>query len=212
MFVLLARRRPAWLAFAMLAAISGLAALGHSPSAAAGAAEGRRDTYVFMSAGARNTVVMNGSTEDIGRARSLRTGEEGLLYVRQSGVAYVIRDEATLREATAIFRPQQEMGNRQAELGSRQAALGHRQAGIGAEQARVGGQHAGASSARARTLGARQEALGRRQDALGRQQEALGREQAALGRDQERLSRVADARMRALLADAIRRGTARRID
>jgi hypothetical protein len=184
-----------------------------SSHAAAAAAEEPADrfSYVLLSPGSRSST-MSGSTEDLRRARSLRNGQEGLLYIRDGGAAYVIRDAATLREAEAIFEPQKAMGARQAELGSRQAALGHRQARLGAEQARIGSRQASASPARAETLGRQQDALGRQQDELGRQQEALGRQQDALGREQDRLAREAEARFRILVAEALQRGVAQRVD
>ncbi len=184
-----------------------------SPQAAvAGVADASdRLSYVLLSQGSRSST-MSGSTEDLRRARSLRNGQEGLLYIRDGGEAYVIRDAATLREAEAIFEPQKAMGARQAELGSRQAALGHRQARLGAEQARIGRLQASASPARAEALGRQQDALGRQQDELGRQQDALGRQQDALGREQDRLGREADARFRSLVAEALQRGVAQRVD
>jgi hypothetical protein len=175
------------------------------------AADGNRISYVLLSQDSRSAS-MSGSTDDLSRARALRVGREALLYVRQGGSAYVIRDAATLRRAEAIFEPQEAMGARQAELGSRQSALGSRQAALGAEQARLGARQASASPGRAAELGRQQAALGRRQDELGRQQNALGTQQGALGREQARLAREAEVKFRALLADALRSGTAQRVD
>jgi hypothetical protein len=191
---------------AVLAAFCGLCALIQPPAAAAD-----RTSYVLFAPGGSSTT-MSGSTEDLRRARALRVGAEALLYVRQGGASYVVRDPATLRRAEAIFEPQQAMGARQAELGSRQAELGSRQAALGAQQARLGARQASASPALAAELGRQQAALGRRQDELGRQQDALGQQQGALGRGQARLAREADAKFRALLADALRSGLARRVD
>lgn len=199
-------------ALALLAALSGLLVLSHAPAAAAGADEsGDRTSYVLLEQGSRSST-MSGSIEDLGRARALRRGEEGLLYVRQGGAAYVIRDPATLRRAEAIFEPQQALGARQAHLGSRQGALGSRQAALGAQQARLGARQANATPRQQHELGRQQAALGRQQDALGRQQEALGRQQSALGQEQHRLAREANARLRALVADAIERRLAERVN
>lgn len=202
------RRRPALFA---LAALIGLAALIQSAPFPALAQTGDRTAYVLLTAGSQSST-MSGSTDDLRRARALRVGREGLLYVRQDGAAYVIRDPSTLRRAEAIFAPQRAMGARQAELGSRQAALGSRQAALGAQQARLGALQANAAPGRADGLARQQDALGRQQDALGRQQDVLGRQQDALGREQDRLGREARARLGALLADAIRSGVARRAD
>jgi bla regulator protein blaR1 len=191
---------------AAAAALSGLAALIHLPAVAA-----ERASYVLFAQGSQSTT-MSGSTDDLKRAKAARVGGEALLYVRQGGASYVIRDPATLRRARLIFQPQEALGARQAELGSRQAGLGSRQAALGAEQARLGAQQAGASPGRAAELGRRQEALGRQQDELGKQQDALGRQQGALGREQGRLASEAEAKFRALLADALKRGLARRMN
>lgn len=196
------------LLLAATAAICGLFALTGLPAAAA---DKDRTSYVLLSEDSRSAT-MSGSTDDLRRARALQAGRESLLYVRQGGSAYVIRDAATLRRAHAIFEPQEAMGARQAELGSRQAALGSRQAALGAQQARLGAQQANAAPGRAVELGRQQAALGRRQDDLGRQQNALGTQQGALGREQARLAREAEVKFGALLADAMRSGLAQRVD
>lgn len=194
----------------MLTALSGFVVL-TSPRAAAEAPSADRASYVLFTEGSRSTT-MSGSTEDMNRARTLREGEEALLYVRQGGAAYVIRDAATLRRAESIFEPQRVLGSRQAELGSRQAELGGRQAALGAEQARLGVRQASASPDRAEELARQQNALGRKQDDLGRQQDALGKQQDALGREQDSLAREAEAKLRTLLGEALQSGAARRVD
>lgn len=199
-------------ALTALAASAGLIALTHSPVAVAGAARADDDTRYVLVASGSNSSTMSGSVDDIQRAMRLRVGREALLYVRRGGVAYVIRDAATLRRAEAIFEPQRAMGERQAELGSRQAELGSRQAALGAQQARIGARQARTTPKNAEALGRQQDALGRQQNALGRQQDELGRQQDALGREQERLSRIAESRLRELLDDAIQGGVARRVD
>ncbi|HYD11592.1 MAG TPA: hypothetical protein VEC11_01965 [Allosphingosinicella sp.] len=214
------KRRSLFLA-ALVAFAAPLALL--QPASPGLAQPGERTSYVLLNAGT-NSSTMSGSADDMRRARQLRVGREGLLYVRQGGSAWVIRDAETLRRAEAIFEPQRAMGARQAELGSRQAALGARQAALGsrqgalgAEQGRLGARQAGATPREAAALGRRmaelgvqQNALGEQQSALGLQQDALGRQQSALGREQSRLGREADVRLRALVAEAIRSGAAQR--
>jgi hypothetical protein len=187
-----------------LAAVSAPAAAAHQPEPA------DRFSYVLMSADGRSST-MSGSMEDMRLAKSHKAGDAGLLYVRQSGVAYVIRDAATLRQAHAIFAPQNALGRQQGELGKRQAALGRRQAQLGAEQGRLGRQQADASPRQAGELGRQQGELGRRQAVLGREQAALGTEQGALGREQARLARIAQEQLRALVAEAVRSGVAQRV-
>ena len=193
-------------ALATLAALSGFLLL-ISPTDVRAARSGDHASYVLLDEGSQSTT-MSGSTDDLDRARALRSGKEALLYARQDGRAYVIRDAATLRRAHSIFEPQRVLGSRQAELGARQAELGGRQAALGAEQARIGALQASASPQRADELGRQQDALGRRQDAFGRQQDELGRQQDALGREQDRLGREAEAKFDTLLAEAIESGVA----
>ena len=172
---------------------------------------GNRLSYVMMT-GDDHHSMMSGSTGDYNRARALRAGNAPLLYVRQDGAAYVIRDAATLRRAEAIMAPQQELGRRQGELGRQQGALGRQQGALGAEQGRLGRQMAFSTPAQMRELGRQQGELGRRQGALGAQQGELGRRQGELGREQARLARLAEPQFRALLQDAIARGLAQRVD
>ncbi|HEU4810483.1 MAG TPA: hypothetical protein VFS69_07520 [Sphingomicrobium sp.] len=192
-----------------LAAAAALSSLVMTLPSSASAAD--HASYVLFAPG-NDSTSMSGSVDDIERARALRAGKEPLLYVRQGGVRYIIRDPATLRAAAAIFKPQAEMGARQAELGSRQAALGSKQAALGAQQAHLGALQADARPSEQDELGRQQDALGRQQDELGKQQSALGEQQDALGREQDRLGRIARDKFDALLADALKRGVAQRVD
>src|SRR4051794_1213905 len=169
-----------------------------------------RMSYVLLDGSGSDS--MNGSSYDFDRARALRGGGAGLLYVRQDGTAYVIRDSALLRRAETIVQPQRELGHRQGELGRQQGALGHQQGALGAEQARLGRLMANSTPAQMGELGRQQGELGRRQSALGAQQAALGRQQGALGREQARLAEAAKPQFRALVAEALRRGLAQRVD
>ena len=197
---------------AAVVAVGGLALLaGPQALAGVGAERSDRTSYVLLTQGSRSST-MSGSMEDLERARGLRRGEEGLLYVRRDGAAWVIRDAATLRRAEAIFEPQRALGARQSALGERQAALGRRQSVLGSEQGRLGARQANATPKEQLALGREQLALGEQQNALGAQQNALGQQQAALGREQARLAREADIAFQALLEDALRRGVAQRVD
>jgi len=171
---------------------------------------GDRLAYVLLDGS--DDAMMSGSTIDIERARALNAGKAGLLYMRQDGVAYVIRDRAILGRAEAIVAPQKELGRRQGALGRQQGELGHQQGALGAEQARLGRQMANSTPSQMGELGRQQGELGRRQSTLGEQQAVLGRQQGALGHEQARLAEAAQAQFRALLAEAIHRGLAQRLD
>lgn len=192
-------------------ALAGLAALSTAAMSVAPAAAGDRANYVLFSPGSES-VFMSGSTDDVRRARAVRRGGEALLYVREGGAAYVIRDPATLAQARDIFRPQEELGARQGELGRRQGELGRQQGKLGAEQGRLGALQADSSPREAAALAVQQGELGRRQGELGKQQGELGRQQGELGREQARLAGIAQEKLRALVANAIRRGVAQRVD
>lgn len=151
---------------------------------------------------------MSGSSDDFRRAEHYRAGSAPLLYVRQDGRAYVIRDAAILQRAEAIMKPQQDLG----ELGAQQGELGSRQGALGAEQGRLGARMADSTPRQMAELGRQQGELGRRQAELGRQQAALGERQAALGREQARLVQLARPQFRALVTEAIRKGLAQRVD
>ena len=182
-----------------------------APAAAVQAESADRMSYVLLT-GSDGSAMMNGSMDDITRARALQSGGAPLLYVHQDGATYLIRDAATLRRAQEIMRPQQELGTRQGELGKQQGELGRRQGALGAEQGRLGRIMAEARVRELGELGRQQGELGRQQAALGQQQAALGEKQAALGREQARLAELARPQFRALVADAIQRGVAQRLD
>ena len=183
-----------------------------TPAVAASTAEADNSLrYVFIK-GSNNSSTMNASMEDLERARSLRAGAAAVLYVRHQGAAYVIRDAETLRRAEAIFRPQELVGAQQGELGRRQGELGRRQGELGREQARLGLLQAEARPLEQGELGRQQGELGRRQGELGKQQGELGRQQGLLGEEQARLAKEAQGKIQALLADAIRRGLAQRVN
>ena len=168
-------------------------------------------SYVLVT-GKDGSSMMSGSSADFRRAEAYRSGDGPLLYVRQDGVGYLIRDAAFLRRAEAIVAPQQELGRRQGALGDQQGELGRRQGKLGAEQGRLGARMADSTPRQMSELGEQQAALGRQQAQLGEQQAALGRQQAELGKQQAHLAELAKPQFRALVADAIKRGVAQRVD
>jgi hypothetical protein len=167
--------------------------------------------YVLFSPGSQD-ISMSGSMDDVRHVKSFRSDREGLLYVRQGGSAYVIRDATTLHRAQSLFEPQRALGARQSELGSRQAALGQQQSRLGAQQADIGLRQAGSSPPEAEALARQQNELGRQQGDLGRQQGELGRQQGELGREQDRLGRIAEDQLHTLFGEAIRSGLAHRVE
>lgn len=192
-----------WIVPLALAAIAPASALYAQPAG--------RMSYVLLT-GDNDSITMNGSTDDLGRAEALRGGRSDLFYVREDGVGYVIRDPAILRQAEAIVRPQQELGRRQGELGRQQGELGSRQGALGAEQGRLGALQANSTPREMAALASQQAELGSQQSQLGEQQAALGQRQAELGQEQARAAEAAQRQIHDLVERAVHRGLAQRVD
>ena len=197
-----------WIILPLAIAIAPVQAL---PAHAAGTSSADGLGYVFMT-GNHGDNIYSHNTDDYDRAQTYRAGNAPLLYVRQHGIAYVIRDPAILSRAEAIVAPQRELGRRQGALGEQQGELGRRQGELGAEQGRLGARMADSTPRQMGELGRRQGELGRQQAELGAQQGALGRRQAELGNQQAELAKRSEPQFGALLAEAIRRGLAQRVD
>lgn len=176
--------------------------------------DGGGDPWVLLSGNHR---MAHGSERDLRVAERARRGREDLLWFRQGGRAYVIRDPELLAEARALWQPVEELGRRQGELGARQGALGAQQGELGARQGELGarqgrlGAHEGAvaaaqaavDAARAARDQAGDEGIERKLEALASELEDLAREMAdlragaadlgaefdSLGHQQEELSR-----------------------
>jgi beta-lactamase regulating signal transducer with metallopeptidase domain len=150
-------------------------------------------TFVFFLDDDQST--SSGSTADVERARRFRSGGGQLLWFRQDGREYIVRDPAVLREVQDIWRPVSELGAEQGKIGAQQGALGARQGDIGAKQGALGAEQG--------RLGARQGALGARQGMLAAR-EAVGltnAQEAQIDREHEAIDkemRDLDQQMRAL--------------
>jgi hypothetical protein len=181
-----------------------------APAPAATYADVFGDLHLVMMTGGDSSSI-NGDSDDWNRARSLRRNGEGLLYFRKDGSAYVVRDATMLARADAIMEPQRELGRRQGALGRQQAALGRQQAALGRRQTWIGARqwraNADANASMSRSMGD----LGASQAQLGRQQAELGRQQGELGRQQAALGKIANAKLRDLIDEAMRRGLAQRV-
>jgi len=171
-----------------------------------------RMTYVLFDGSGDGSSMMSGSSDDFRLAERYRAGHSPLLYVRDGGSAFVIRDAALLSRAHAIMEPQRQLGERQGELGRQQDELGSRQAALGDEQGKLGALMANSTPLQMASLAERQAALGERQSSLGAQQAELGERQGELGRQQERLAEQARPQFRALVNEALQRGLAQRVD
>jgi bla regulator protein blaR1 len=138
---------------------------------------------------------MSGSLGDIERARRYRRAGEQMLWFRHGGHEYVIRDRRILDQVLALWKPVNELGDRQGELGGKQGELGAKQGEIGARQGELGAQQG--------NLGARQGALGARQGAMAARERSLQTDADRRAFDDERRliereMRELDGEMRAL--------------
>lgn len=134
------------------------------------------------------------------------------------------KQEALGKQQAALGKQQEALGKKQSEVqvripdmsaqldklkaelqqlgpGATQDQLGHIQSEIGELQSRMGELQSQA--------GAQQSKLGEQQSVLGAQQGKLGEQQGELGRQQSELAREAQRKMRQLLDEAIKNGTAK---
>ncbi|TQM05706.1 beta-lactamase regulating signal transducer with metallopeptidase domain [Pseudoxanthomonas sp. 3HH-4] len=173
------------------------------------------DAYVLIDG---DDVTMAGHSDDIRTAQRLKQSGAPVLWVRQDGKQYVVRDAATLQRVKAAHLPVQQLGEQQGKLGEQQGALGERQGNLGAKQGELGVKMAAIASEQAAAAmqgaDARQAAIDRRMDALADQQEQLARQQEALARQQEPLARQQEALSRKQMAasDKLQRDVARLLD
>ena len=188
--------------------------------------EGGGDAYVLIEG---NEVTMAGRSDDIVTARKQQQGNAPVLWVRQDGKQYVVRDTATLKQIKAAHAPMEALGAQQGKLGEQQGALGERQGDLGAKQGELGVKMAAIATEQASAamrsgegrqveLDRKMESLAREQEALAKRQEALARQQEPLARQQEVLARqqgAAAVRMQRdvdrLVGEAIRSGKAQRL-
>lgn len=162
---------------------------------------------------------MSGSSKDLAHAKALREKIKGdFIWFRRDGKSYIVRDEATVKQAKEFFATQEELGGRQAQLGKKQSELGAKQAALGKKQAEVSIEVPDLSADLKRVekelselskpatqedlarlqsevaevqakLAALQGKAGEQQAVLGQQQAELGARQAELGRQQAELGR-----------------------
>jgi bla regulator protein blaR1 len=76
----------------------------------------------------------NGSSSNFGSWSEDEKREPDTITFDSGGKRYIIRDRATVEEASGLLRPMQELGHKQGELGKQQAALGEKQRALGEKQ------------------------------------------------------------------------------
>ena len=123
------------------------------------------DDLEFVYLPDNGTTTMSSRTDDIARARHYQRGDEPLLWFRDGGREYVVRDRGVLREVVDLWDPVIEIGGEQGRIGAQQATIGVRQ----------GARDMNQDSALMRELGERMSALGREMEKLRTQMEAAHR-------------------------------------
>lgn len=133
-----------------------------------------------------DTIIMNGTDRDIQAASRQRKGNESLLWLRRGEQAYVIRDNATIARARAVYAPMTELSRQQGQLSGEQGRLAGEQGGIAARQ--------GAAASRMGDMASRQAQLESQRAELESQRAVL---QSAPGTTDAQLRQL-DNQMRSL--------------
>lgn len=177
------------------ATVSGLE---RADRAAASADGQRQEALRFVYIRDDDHTMMSGESGDAARARRFRRSGEPMLWLRQDGQEYVVRDRDVLRDVDELWHPvsriggeQGRLGARQGELGAEQGRRGAKQGEVGARQGRVGARQ-GVVAARLGLLAAREAAgvsaserrdMDREREALDRDMRQLEREMASLNEE-----------------------------
>jgi bla regulator protein blaR1 len=142
-------------------------------------------------------VMINGSDVDLADAKRLYKKGQPLLWFRRGDKAYVVHDEASIRQAKQAYAPiarlaeaQGELAGKQGEMAGRQGGLAARQGALAARQAEIESRRASIESQQAAMLvnqspqeAAAQEASVKGQLAgLDRESEEINRENADIDR------------------------------
>lgn len=195
--------------------------------------------YVYFRTDKSTT--MSGRISDIDRARRYKQPNERIVWFRDGGREYVIRDAAAFKEIETIWRAVQGLGEAQSKLGKQMSELGHKMEELGSQQGLLGARQGTLSTREAalsmresrRSLSDAQRAeIARQREALqqeireldkqvqalekpikelDRRMEPLSREMDALGKKMEAAEHKASGEMRSLFQRAIASGVARQV-
>ncbi len=167
------------------------------------------ERFVIVS-GKTDAFTMSGSVQDARHVEKLKNQIPGdFIWFQRDEKSYIIRDQATIDRARALWAPQDELGRKQEELGKQQEALGKQQEELGKkmEEVRVNLpditaeldrlkaklQKLGSSATMEQVgdlqseIGDLQSKIGDIQSKAGEQQGKLGEEQGKLGEEQGKL-------------------------
>ena len=94
-------------------------------AAAEPARDGRDHSYAYIANG--GSITMSGDDKDVARARSFKQGSGPLLWFREAGQEYIVRDPDTLAQLDAVWRPGRELDAAEAKLDRQHDGLDHKQ-------------------------------------------------------------------------------------
>lgn len=80
-------------------------------------------------------ITMQGTEDDLAKARALQQGDQPVLWIRRGNNAYVVRDRATVQRAKDTYAPMNEMARTQGEMAGRQGEVAGREGGLAARTA-----------------------------------------------------------------------------
>ena len=133
-----------------------------------------------------NNSLMNGSMVDIAEARRQQRNGEQLLWFRNGGASYVVRDPAALARFHSAFDETSALADAQGKLGDRQGVLGEQQGKLGERQGEIGMRQAEAAVGKAQAE--RQAALAAQQRGVAEQAQVLAERQAVMAHEQAKLA------------------------
>lgn len=145
----------------------------------------RGDAYI-LHAGPTDVTMMSVSVDDLMKLRD-RLGHGSYLWVRLAGREWMIRDEATLRQATALWAPVEALKPEEREVNAEERRLDKRIDAIEDGKATAEPGELARLRERYRTVERRQRELDQRSEAL---------------------EKVSEAKLRDLVEEAIRDGRA----
>ena len=156
------------------------------------------ERFVIVS-GKSDGFTMSGSVQDARHAEKLKKEIPGdFIWFQRDEKSYIIRDQATVDRARALWAPQEELGKKQEALGQQQEELGKQQEALGAkmEQVRVNIPDMTAAldklKAKLQKLGptATVEQIGDLQSEIGELQSKIGEIQSQAGEQQSKLGEL----------------------
>lgn len=157
------------------------------------------DPYAIVRDGQRTTFVGRHQRDDE-EVEVLRKQYPGtFIWFRQAGKAYVVRDPAMVAQVTAAWARTDQLS---LDMKQYEAPMHEK----GAAMKELSKKMVAAHGDGATTI-----VVGQQMDELGKSMGALGKQMRVLGDQIEHESKQADAQTRALLRDALRRGTAQTV-